>query len=93
MRPMIDDMKTEIKFAIVMLVTLAILAVFISPLTFGPPAPHQKQSSLAHLLAFAFVLCALLLAPLALTASFATSSPDERDSTSDRLALICSRLC
>ena len=81
------------QFAIAVFVALAMFVVFICPMTFGPPAPQEKKSSLAILLAFAFALVALMLVRAAFSAAWSTNSPDEQQPVSDRLALICTRIC
>jgi hypothetical protein len=92
-RPMIDTVTTQSQIAIAILVALAVFVVFICPLTFGPPAPQQKKSLLASLLAFSFTLFAVLLTRAASDASLRTSSSNEQQPSWDRLALICTRLC
>ena len=79
--------------SVAILVAMALLAVFIYPLTFGPPAPLQKQSLVSLLLACLLPVI-LVIAPTAalplvpLDPSFAPVSRP-----SERLALICIRLC
>ncbi len=90
---MIDDVKAEAQFSVAISVALAIFIVFVYPLTFGPPAPQQKDSLLTHVLAFAFALCAPLVPALAVTAALLVSPPGDQPLTSERLALICTRLC
>jgi hypothetical protein len=80
---------------IAILVASAILFVFICPLTVGPPAPLQKQTQVILFAALAFVLTAsvLRLVPHICSRALFASFPGEERSTSDRLALVCTRLC
>jgi len=90
---MINTVTTQNQWAIAIFVALAMFVVFICPMTFGPPAPQERKSSLASLLAFAFTLFAVLLVRSAFSTASSTISPDEQQPSSDRLALICARLC
>jgi hypothetical protein len=90
---MINSVTTQNQFTIVVFVALAMFIVFICPMTFGPPAPQERKSSLASLLAFACTLFAVLLVRSAFSAARFTSFPDEQRPSFDRLALICTRLC
>jgi hypothetical protein len=86
-------MTTQSQFAIAGFVAVAMFVVLVCPVTLGPPAPQEKKSSLVSLLAFAITLFALLLVRAAFSAAALTVSPDEQQPGSDRLALICTRLC
>jgi hypothetical protein len=90
---MMNTVTIQNQFAIAVFVALAMFVVFICPMTFGPPAPQEKKSLLANLLAFAFTIFALLLARAAFSAESYAISPDEQQPSSDRLALTCTRLC
>lgn len=73
---------------------LAVLAVFVYPLTFGPPAPDQKFLSLASILMHLLMAVCLFMASAARLASFLTDWLEPRAmSPSQRLALVCTRLC
>jgi hypothetical protein len=85
-------MRTHTQIVIAAVGVMTVFVVFIYPLTFGLPAPHQKKSSAPTLLALAVAFCALLISRAVWTV-LSTASPDQSASHSDRLALICSRLC
>lgn len=92
---MIEAMVAKTQFVVAILLGSAILFVFVCPLTVGPPAPLQKQTQLTLFAALAFVLSAsvLRLVPQMCTVALFASFPDEERSISDRLALVCTRLC
>ncbi len=75
------------------LAALAVLVIFVYPLTFGPPAPHQKYLLISLLLAcalgamFPFLPNSLSAMHIAGVTLMHASAPSER------LALICTRLC
>lgn len=88
-------MKAESQFAVAVFAALAVLAVFVCPLTFGPPAPHQKHSPIASLLACALCAAVALIRtlPAIAVSLFESLHPVEAIAPSERLALICTRLC
>jgi hypothetical protein len=92
---MIEVMLTKTQLAVAVLLGSAILFVFVCPLTVGPPAPLQKQTQVTLFAALAFVFTAwvLRLAPRVFTVGVFASFPGGERSTSDRLALVCTRLC
>jgi hypothetical protein len=87
-------MKTHGEFVVAWSVAIAVLVVFVYPLTFGPPAPQQKQLAL-----FALLMCALAAVLPSLVVGVARPTwpwlpaGSEASSPSHRLALICTRLC
>ena len=78
---------------IAVLAALAILAVFISPFTLGPPAAKQKRAPVAMLLAWTAALLALIFARAWANLAPGGSQLEFAPSVPDRLSLICSRLC
>lgn len=72
---------------------LAILLVFVCPLTFGPPAPQQKLLHIAALLACALAATAGFVGLLAATDAFEMARRVVPTESSRRLALICAFLC
>jgi hypothetical protein len=94
-RTIIEVMVTKTQLAVAMLLGSAILFVFVCPLTVGPPAPMHKQTQLTLFAALAFVFSAWVLrlaVPMYIFA-LSVSFPGGERSTSDRLALVCTRLC
>jgi hypothetical protein len=91
----IEIMVTKTQLGIAILLGSAILFVFVCPLTVGPPAPLQKQTQVTLFAALAFALSAsvLRLIPHMCTVALFGSFPGEERSISDRLALVCTRLC
>ncbi|MFB3915379.1 MAG: hypothetical protein ACE14M_01525 [Terriglobales bacterium] len=85
-------MRLENHVGVAVFVGIAVLMVFVYPLTVGPPAPQQRQMALATLLAcalaaFLMLFPAVVSAPVHYVGSRFDADPP------DRLALICSRLC
>jgi hypothetical protein len=80
--------------AVAIFAALAVLAVFVYPLTVGPPAPQQqKQFPIFVLLAWALAAIVRLV-PIAAAVSLLVESPlVVVNKPSERLALICTRLC
>jgi hypothetical protein len=91
---MMGLVKTYGEFVVALSLAVAVLVVFICPLTFGPPAPQQKRPALFALLmsALAAVL-ALLRATLARPMWLSPAGANAVSTSSERLALICTRLC
>jgi hypothetical protein len=86
-------MRIPPQLVVATFVAVAILAVFVYPLTFGPPAPHQKNIALAALIACALVALGILLVPLVKLSVLPLIAVMGADQPPDRLALICTRLC
>jgi hypothetical protein len=88
-------MATNTRFAVALLVGFAVFVIFASPLTIGPPAPLQKQKRLPLLVLLAIALSAWVLQLVRdiSVLAFCTSIPVEQRSTSERLSLVCTRLC
>jgi hypothetical protein len=87
------DVGTNIQVAAAMLVVMAVLFVFLCPLTFGPPAPQQKHSSILVLLATVLAAIGPLVSTVSTTASTLQFGFVRMNTPSERLALFCSRLC
>lgn len=87
-------MKAFAQLVTAIFVVLAVLAVFIYPLTFGPPAPSQKIPVLAKLLSALLAVVCLLYGAATCRSSFVEGlfSVQARESCA-RLALNCTRLC
>jgi hypothetical protein len=90
---MMTLVRADGQFLIAFFVAVAVFVVFICPLTLGPPAPHQKKSPLASLLAAAAALFALAFALPFLSRICWLATPFDRRPHCDRLALTCTRLC
>ena len=86
-------MKASVEFVVAIFVALAILAVFIYPLTFGPPAPQQKLFGALSLLFSAIAAIPLLFATAARAHCMWQAVAVAPSTTSERLALSCARLC
>jgi hypothetical protein len=92
MKPMLAKMIKRENFELAVFVALAVLAIFVYPLTVGPAAQHQGLSTFSLLLSGALTA---VLASLQLFASEHTIQPLAKRACarSERLALHCTRLC
>jgi hypothetical protein len=77
---------------VAVLIGLAVLLIFVYPLTFGPPAPQQKLFQIAALLASAMAATVAFIAPMPLARAIEIT-PLTANEPSRRLAFICTFLC
>lgn len=85
--------RADSQFTIAVFVAVAVFVVFICPLTLGPPAPQEKKSPLASLLAAAAALFTVIFALPFFSRLFFFVAPLDQRPECDRLALTCTRLC
>lgn len=86
-------MRARNQVAVAIFITAAVLAVFVYPLTFGPPAPQQKYLSISSLLAGALAVVITSWQSSLSTVGTVELSLMHASAPSERLALICTRLC
>ena len=86
-------MRARIQVGVAVLVAFAVLVICVSPLAFSLPTPHQKHVRSSPQPTLAMVAIVTEAAVITLSALFILTATKPAIFVSERLALICVRLC
>lgn len=85
--------RARIQICVAVLVALAVVIICVSPLAFSLPAPHQKHVRSSPQPTMGMVAIVTEAAVITLSALFILTATKPAIFVSERLALICVRLC